>query len=267
MKSLAVVSQKGGVGKTTLSLNLAFALARANFKVALVDADPQGAVGHSLRGAAESPGLAGYAPGTGYVSRALLPTRLRELGILPTGDVAPHLAPEFFAHFSDGNVFAALLDELAPSFDLVLIDTPSGFNGVTLGALRAVDAAISPIQAEPVALRTFPQLLSVIGALREQGARVELAALVICMLQQRNSDSLAVAEEVWARLPAELVLETTIPRDSAVLAASTAGVPLGLVSRLRPPPISLVFDQLAAELAPRLGLVVDGEDEPIGLFA
>jgi hypothetical protein len=65
------------------------------------------------------------------------------------------------------------------------------------------------------------------------------------------------------------VLETTVPRDVAVLAASAAGVPLGLLSRLHPPPVSLVFDQLASELAPRLGLVRAGEeeDEPIGLFA
>ena len=139
--------------------------------------------------------------------------------------------------------------------------------GATLGALRAADYVLSPLQAEPVALKTLPQLLALLGALRAEGVDIELAAIVLCMLQQRNSDSLAVAEEVWARMPRELVVETTIPRDPTVLAASAAGVPLGLLSRLRPPPLALVFDQLAMELAPRLGLTGEGDDGPVGLFA
>jgi chromosome partitioning protein len=265
MKSLVIVSQKGGVGKTTLALNLSFALARLGFRVALVDGDPQGAVGHSLRGAADSPGLAGYVAHQG-LSGSLLGTRIPELSILPIGAVPPHQVPDFYARVADGQLYRALLGELS-AFDLVMIDTPSGFNGSTIGAMRAADMALSPLQAEPVALRTFPQLLSAVGALREEGSRIELVGLVLCMLQQRNSDSLAVAEEVWASLPSQLVLETTVPRDSSVLAASTAGVPLGLLSRLSPPPIALVFDQLATELAPRLGLVREGEDGPIGLFA
>ena len=267
MKSVAVVSQKGGVGKTTLSLNLAFSLARSGVRVALIDADPQGAVGHSLQGVKESAGLYGLVWRGEGLGSCLLGTRLRELSILPVGEVPPHESPAFHSRLEDGAVFAGLLTALAPKFDVVLIDTPSGFNGATLGALRASDSAITPLQAEPVALRTLPQLLSVIGSLREQGARVELAAVVLCMLQQRNTDSLAVAEEVWSRLPTELVLETTVPRDLAVLAASSAGVPLGLLSQKRPPPVSLVFDRLASELSPRLGLVTDGEDGPVGLFA
>ncbi len=267
MKAVAIVSQKGGVGKTTLALNLAFALARAGTRVTLIDADPQGAVGHSLKGAQGSAGLHGFAADAASLGSALLGTRIPEFRILPTGAVEPHQAEQFHARLSDGSVFGALFSALEASSDLVLVDTPSGFSGASMGALRAADLAVSPLQAEPVALRTLPQLLAVIAALRDEGRKISLAALVICMLQQRNSDSLAVAEEVWARIPADLVLETTVPRDAEVLAASAAGVPLGLMSRLRPPPISLVFDRLAAELAPRLGLATDGDDGPIGLFA
>jgi chromosome partitioning protein len=267
MKSLAVVSQKGGVGKTTLSLNLAFSLARSGFRVALIDADPQGAVGHSLQGVRPSAGLAGFMSQGEAIEHCLLRTRLAELAIMPVGEVPAHESPTFFHRLEDGRALSRALDTLGADFDLVIIDTPSGFNGATLGALRAADSAITPLQAEPVALRTLPQLLSVVGSLREQGARVQLAAVVLCMLQQRNNDSLAVAEEVWARMPAELVLEATIPRDAAVLAASSAGVPLGLLSPRRPAPMSLVFDRLASELAPRIGLATHEEDAPLGLFA
>jgi chromosome partitioning protein len=268
MKSVAIVSQKGGVGKTTLSLNLAFALARSNFKVALIDTDPQGAIGYSLQGISESPGLAGCVLRGVPVEQALLNTRFKDFSILPLGELAPQDSLAFTERLADGQALGSILFELGSRFEVCIIDTPSGFTGATLGALRAADWAVSPLQAEPVALRTLPQLLSVIGSLREEGARVQLVGLVLCMLQQRNSDSLAVAEEVWSKLPSDLVLETTIPRDSAVLSASSAGVPLGLVSRVRPPPIALVFDQLASELVPRLGLMEGGEeDEPLGLFA
>lgn len=267
MKTVAIVSQKGGVGKTTLALNLGFSLAKLGLRVVLVDADPQGGIGHSLKGSGESPGLAGYATHGTRVRDALLRTRIPEFNILPVGDVPPEYTQDFCSQFADGMVLATAMDDLSALFDVALIDTPAGFNGVTLGALRASDLALSPVQAEPIALRTLPQLLAVIGALREQGAHVELAGLVLSMLQQRNSDSLAVAEEVWSRLPPELVFETTIPRDPAVLAASSAGVPLALTHRLHLPPVALSFDQLAAEFAQRTGLLTGDADEPLSLFA
>jgi chromosome partitioning protein len=267
MKSVAIVSQKGGVGKTTLALNLGFSLAKLGLRVALVDADPQGGIGHSLQGAGESPGLAGYATHGTKVRDALLRTRIVGFSILPIGNVPPEFTQDFSAQLTDGMVISTVIDELAPLFDVILVDTPAGFNGVTLGALRACDLALSPLQAEPVALRTLPQLLAVVGALRAQGAHVELAGLVLCMLQQRNADSLAVAEEVWSRLPSELVFETTIPRDAAVLAASSAGVPLALMSRSYVPPVALSFDQLAAEFGRRSGILTGENDGPLSLFA
>lgn len=266
MKSTAVVSQKGGVGKTTVALNLAFSLARSGHRTLLVDADPQGAVGHSLDRVQPSPGLYGVLQGE-RPREALLSTRIPEFSILPVGAVPAAQTHDFCSRLSDGSALALLLDTLHGDFDLAVIDTPSGFNGATLGALRAADFALSPLQAEPIALRTLPQLLEVVGDLREAGASVQLLGVVLCMLQQRVGESLAVAEEVWSRLPTSLVLDTVIPRDTDALAASSVGVPLGLMSRRRPPPLSLVFDRLAAELLPKLGIDVGSDDEPISLFA
>ncbi len=266
MKSTTIVSQKGGVGKTTVALNLSYSLARSGLKTLLIDADPQGAVGFSLQGAKPSKGLVSLLDG-GDPRAALLETRLPELQIMPVGEVPPTQTMDFSAALADGVTFTHLLSELAGDFEVAIIDTPSGFTGATLGALRASNTALSPLQAEPIALRTLPQLLNVIGQLRHEGSHVQLIGLILCMLQQRNASSLAVAEEVWSRLPADLVLDTTIPRDPEALAASTAGVPLALMSRLRPPPLSLVFDQLAAELVPKFGLEKEGSDEPLSLFA
>ncbi len=267
MKSTTIVSQKGGVGKTTLALNLSFSLSNLGYRTLLVDADPQGAIGYSLLGHEPGGGLQAAIEHQEDPRSLLLTTRVPEFCILPVGAVPPERSHAFCGLLEDGSRLRDLLSALEGDFDAVFVDTPSGFTGATLGALRSCDAALSPLHAEPIGMRTLPQLLGALGALRESGPTAQLVGLVLCMLQQRNGDSLAVAEEAWSRLPNDLVLETTIPRDPTALAASSAGVPVGLMSRARPPALALVFDQLALEAAPRIGLDAKEDDGPLTLFA
>jgi chromosome partitioning protein len=267
VKALAIASQKGGVGKTTVALNLAYALAARGCRTLLVDTDLQGAIGLSLAGQARHrPGLAECLAGRLAPGAALLPTRLPELSLLPFGQPPDEELDRWGQDLGDGSALGALLDEIAGGFDLAVLDTPSGLQGPTLAALRAADFALVPLQAEPLALRSMTQVLQAVGRLREQGARVSLAAFLLTMLQSREQFSLAVAQEAWGRLPSELVLEAFVPRDPVFLRASALGVPVGLLSR-RPPPAAMVFDQIAAELEPILGLAAEGAgDEPIPLL-
>jgi chromosome partitioning protein len=137
-----------------------------------------------------------------------------------------------------------------------------------MGALRIADFALTPLQAEPMALRSLPQILEVLAVLRDEGAKVRLVGAMLTMLPVRNKDSLAVAQDVWGRFPAELVLQTQILRDPTFLEASTLGVPLGLMRR-HPPAQAAVFDQLAQELELRMQLHQDAQadDGPLSLFA
>lgn len=266
MKVLSVVSQKGGVGKTTVSLNLALAFARRGHRSLLVDADPQGAIGLSLQRGSGGPGLASYVARRGPLDRAVAHTKLPELDLLPMGNIAIQDTAAFGARLNDGTELQRLLGECG-AYDLVMIDTPSGFSGVTMGAMRVSTHVISPLQAEPLAVRSASQLLEVVAALRRDGATVTLAGLVLTMLDLRNGDSLGVATEVWSDFPEAAVLQTNIPRDAAFLKASGAGVPVGLLSRT-PPPVAALFDQLAQELEPKLGLRKEVKDDgPISLFA
>jgi chromosome partitioning protein len=271
MKCLCVASQKGGVGKTTVALNLAYALATAGQRTLLVDTDPQGAIGLSLKsrsGKSSGPGLAAFASRAADLDRLVVHTRKAEFDLLPIGPLAMQDAHGLAVHLADGTELLRLREAAAAlRYDYLIFDTPSGFGGITLGALRASEAVLSALQAEPIAMRSFPQLLEVLGALRQEGVTAQLLGVVLTMLQMRNSHSLAVAEEAWARMPEEVVFATAIPRDPIVLEASAHGVPLGLL-RNRPPPLAALFDQLAQEVQARLGHSQGGEDEgPISLFA
>jgi chromosome partitioning protein len=267
MKVVSVVSQKGGVGKTTVALNLAYALAKRSFRTLLVDTDPQGAVGLSLARPATDVGLAGYVASRAPLEQAVLHTRIPELHLMPVGNIAFQDSHAFACRMADGSELKRVCTEAQGRYDIVLIDTPAGFGGVTMGVLRVSDVAVAPLQAEPVALRSSAQLLEVMASVRQEGAKVRLAGVVLTMLELRNPDSLGVATQVWGRFPDKAVFQTSIPRDPTFLQASAAGVPVGLLSR-RAPPLAAVFDQLAQELEAHLGLEEDGkEDGPIALLA
>ncbi|MCB1034975.1 MAG: ParA family protein [Acidobacteria bacterium] len=260
---LSVCSQKGGVGKTTVALNLTYALAQRGRKAILVDADPQGAVGLSLRGrASQSAGLAECLRGEARAEDLVLSTRIPGLGILPLGKVEAAWSADWAQDLADGQRLRRALESLVKANEVVVIDTPSGLFGVSLGALRACDRVLVPVQAEPLAIRSLQQVFEALARVREEGCPAQLAGILLTMLQSRVEDSLAVAREAWDLFPGNLVLETVIPRDGDILHASTEGVPVALLRR-QPPPVATVFDQLAAELEPILGLEIQDEVRPL----
>lgn len=253
MKTLAIASQKGGVGKTTLSLNLALAFAEAGYRVALLDTDPQGAIGLSLsKKLATMPGLADVVAGEARLADALVHTKISGLSLVPLGRLLPQEVEAFSAALSDGSRLRAVVDQLS-DFDLVMLDTPCGFSGITVGALRACTHVVSPIQAEPIALRSVTQVLEMVKALADQGTVARVVGFVITMLQNDDTNSMMVAREIWDMFPRELLFDASVPRDSVFLEATAAGVPVGLL-RHPAPPVTHVFHLIAADLATRMEL-------------
>jgi len=258
VKTVAIASQKGGVGKTTLALNTSLALARRGWRTLVVDADPQGAISLSLKKELKvAEGLTEYAQGLRPLAELVLPTRLAELSFLPVGGIKAHRPS---AVEIGEPVFGNLIDETSAEFDVLILDTASGLAGRTLRALRTVDYALVPMQAEPLSVRTLDGMLQTIAEIGDETG-LQLAGVVLTMVQSRDEISLETVQEVWSLLPSEMVLEGFVPRDPAFLRASAHGVPVSLLSRRRPPSVASVFDAIAAELEVRIGLVSEGEDD------
>lgn len=258
--TLAVASEKGGVGKTTVILNLGLALARRGWRTLIVDTDPQGAISLSLdRDASASSGLAELADGTASFESVRVETKIPELSFIPVGSTP-----------SDTERLGKAIDsvqELAGDrHDLILFDTASGLGGSTAAVLRRSSHVLVPIQAEPLSLRTLKGTLERLAGLREE-CDLNLLGVVLTMVQSSDPVSLASVQEVWSVLPARVVFDGFVPRDPAFLRASAHGVPVQLLSRRRPPAVASVFESLAGEVEARLGLDPNREDDVVPLLA
>jgi chromosome partitioning protein len=266
MISLAVVSPKGGVGKTTLCLNLAYAFAQLGRRTLLVDTDPQGGIGHSLSGKAKDGlGLVDLVEGEA-AERVIIQTRNPNLSILPIGQPPWDRLSSWSAQMAEPDFLAAHLAPVEPHFDIAIIDTPAGLAGPSYGVMAYATDILLPIQTEPLAIRVVNQLMEVLAHLKAQGARAKLSAVVLTMARLRDEGSLSVSQEAWALFPERIVLDTTIPRDAELVNASAHGVPVGLLRR-RPPPVTGVFDRIAAELEALLGMTeTTDDDQPIALL-
>ena len=264
---LCVVSQKGGVGKTTVALNLAFAMASRNHRVLLIDSDPQGGVGYALaRKGSASKGLTDIVSRREWVPSAVTKTRIACLDLLLTGRVDVTETSAFQNELQTNRVFDTIRKSIDSEYDLVMIDTAPGFGNGTVAALKASNYFISPIQAEPGSLRSLPRLLEMLASLRARQYAIRCAGFLINMVQQRNDDSLAVMREIWQQLPERLLFHTVIPRSEAFLKAGTLGLPLGLMKKNGPAILS-IFDRLAIELESKIDLTrKEIEDEPTSLF-
>jgi chromosome partitioning protein len=252
--AIATASQKGGVGKTTVCINLAYALARRGWKTLVVDADPQGGIGLSLsRGTRVRRGFHDLMMRNGEARTHILPTRLPELSILPCGDAAAFLKAGGRVERAPERLRSLLRQVELLGYDCVLLDTAAGMSGLTEVVVRGSEWVLIPQQAEPLAVRSLPLLLETLGRFRAEGSSTRVAGILLTMLSSTLDASVKVARELRQMLPATLLFSQAIPRDTLFLEASALGLPIALLRR-NPPPVALLFDQIAAELEERIGL-------------
>src|SRR5687767_11320061 len=215
---LAVVSQKGGVGKTTTAVNLAAAFARRGLKTLIIDTDPQGSVrfGIGLRRGHEAVGLSDYLNGARPIRDVILPTALPWLRAILAGSVSDAADHAFYQELvTDTTLLRELLVAARDRCDVVVVDTPPGLGGIVRRVLESSQHVVVPLQCEPLAMQTTPQILRGIQDIVHANAELTLDGLLLTMFDAANAGCVTVAEYVRAHLPANMVFDVTIPRSAA----------------------------------------------------
>ncbi|MBU3665216.1 MAG: ParA family protein [Chthoniobacterales bacterium] len=227
MKILAVANQKGGVGKTTTSVNLAAGLARRNKRVLLIDLDPQGNATSAVGAEAQNPPtLYGPLTGAADIRSCLTPTRIAGLSLVAANIDLAGLEIEV-ARMEDHlqqlrRALQPLRDEGA--FDFAILDCPPSLGILMTNALVAADQLLVPVQCEYYALEGLGKLMFVMGQIRESGANpgLTLSGLLMTMFDRRTNLSEAVVKDVRDHFQ-EVLYETVIPRSVRLSEAPSFG--------------------------------------------
>jgi chromosome partitioning protein len=251
-RRVVIASQKGGVGKTTVALNLAVALAERGRTTLLADLDPQGAVGLSLaKGDTELPGLAELLSGVATPAEAVIATRLRGLSLLPRGRLDATDVESFETEIARPGVLEQAFAACDKACDIVIVDTPSGLGRITNAALACADFALLAFQTESLALRSVVQVLKVVEHVQStRNPRLRLVGILPTLVEREHHGSHAVLTEIWSCFPD--ALETIVPRTEAFARASALGVPVGFLGGGAGAPEARRFDLLADEIEARM---------------
>jgi chromosome partitioning protein len=227
-RTIALVNQKGGVGKSTTAVNLGAALAVSGKRVLVVDADPQGntTTGLGIEKSALRHDVYDLLLGETPVEDVVVGTEIERLWVVPATINLAGSEVELVSALSRETRLRRALAPARDNYDLIFIDSPPSLGLLTINALTAADECIIPVQAEYYALEGLSQLTTVVRRVREAlNPLLHVSGVLVTMIDGRTRLSMEVLEELEKFFPQEM-FKTQIPRNVRLSEAPSYGKPV-----------------------------------------
>lgn len=224
---LAITNQKGGVGKTTTTVNLAASLAAMKRKVLMIDLDPQGnaTMGSGVDKHAVELSIYDVLVGNASVSEATVYSETGGFDLLPSNSDLTAAEVELLSISGREYRLRTALKLVSSDYDFVLIDCPPSLNMLTVNALSAADGVIIPMQCEYYALEGLSALMATVNRVAEVlNEKIEIVGLLRTMYDGRNSLSVDVSRQLADHFGKKLY-NTVIPRNVRLAEAPSYGMP------------------------------------------
>ena len=226
-KIISVANQKGGVGKTTTTVNLSTILAKKGKKVLLIDTDPQGKATSGL-GVSKDVELSVYdiLIGDTEFDETLQETAIKNLKVCPSNISLAGAEVQLVSMMSREQRLKTKLDKIKDQYDYILIDCPPSLGLVTLNAFTASDSVLIPVQCEYFALEGLGQLLNTVNLVKKHlNKNLEIEGALLTMYDARTNLSNQVVKEVKKYFE-DKVYKTVIPRNVRLSEAPSYGMPI-----------------------------------------
>ena len=225
---IAVSNQKGGVGKTTTSVNLAACVAEKGKRVLLVDIDPQGNASSGLGITERTPSIYDVLLGEESAEAAIRKTEFDNLSVLPSDIALAGAEIELVAIPERETLLRKALASVRGRFDYIFIDCPPSLSLLTLNAMTAADSVLIPIQCEYYALEGVGQLMNTLQLVKKRlNPALEIEGVVLTMLDGRTNLGLQVVQEVKKYFKSR-VYGSVIPRNVRLSEAPSHGEPINV---------------------------------------